>query len=573
MFGILDPSVSGWQEMSQLVPTMQGTEGTQTLPQQTEDTIIQGFMLADKTPLVKIATPQTSPDRTLCSGYYANSQRLARVNTAAYQAVTNTTKMRAKDPALPQVHVDLSGHKPTIPLLANVESDLVYLQHWQPFVLGAGVWEMIGAYRAKQIERGGTPPELPLASPGQTENIQHLLLAHETGKYRRSCLGCRKLTFHCQQLTYLSDKRARSRADRAKRSCKMCKQVQQQVQLEGDSADEAAIRERLLKERMLALVPRVQHLCASRGYELSQVLYEVSYYWPPEESDLGDDGAREDDDAVSICSNDANDDFAWYNNSRHALAIETIPFPAEHGTGEEVPSSYLDIPIASSATQLETDPFPIPPLATTAATALPSLSPSHYRPRPTTPDFGHPLVSALFECLQPRLYPRHGTHPDCNRIQIENDFEEEIPYFFPSAKSLLFLDRGITLREGVTTLPSKGRRWYTGDGRGVYVEVADPEDERWVIPTGHHTSVWGGGGEDLVGVVELVRYLRAFYEKRFSSEDGLSREEEGRRIEVGIVAYLELDEEGNAKVDSNREDEGCGSVKSDGGETPGCQPM
>jgi hypothetical protein len=161
MFGILDSSVSGWQEMSQLVTTMQGTEGTQTLPQQTEDTIIQGFMLADKTPLVKIATPQTSPDRTLCSGYYANSQRLARVNTAAYQAVTNTTKMRAKDPALPQVHVDLSGHKPTIPLLANVESDLVYLQHWQPFVLGASVWEMIGAYRAKQIERGGTPPELP----------------------------------------------------------------------------------------------------------------------------------------------------------------------------------------------------------------------------------------------------------------------------------------------------------------------------------------------------------------------------------------------------------------------------
>jgi hypothetical protein len=133
-------------------------------------------------------------------------------------------------------------------------------------------------------------------------------------------------------------------------------------------------------------------------------------------------------------------------------------------------------------------------------------------------------------------------------VRIIDPFHDMLDYLFPSAKSFLFLDEGITLRKGITDFPIEGRRWYCGDGKGVYIEVVDWDDDRWVFPAAE-----AGEGEVQVpvGVVEWVRYLRGFYRKGlvWEARNQLEEREERKNIEIGIVAYLELDGEGRVRAD------------------------
>jgi hypothetical protein len=185
IFSKLD-RVSGWAGTTRFVQSIQATDPGHGLAQKTAGTPVNGD--ASLAPEVKIAIPQISSDKPLFSGYYANLSRLARVNSAAYEAVSHATKMRARDPALPQVHIDLSGHKPTIPLLMNVEHDLVYIK--QPITMGPyrpTVWDVIKTARTERENSETLRPEI--ASQGQTESIQHILLPYRSAKHRRLCLG------------------------------------------------------------------------------------------------------------------------------------------------------------------------------------------------------------------------------------------------------------------------------------------------------------------------------------------------------------------------------------------------
>jgi hypothetical protein len=500
-----------------------------------------------------------------------------------------------------------------------VEHDLVYLK--QPITMGPyrpTVWDVIKTARTERENSETLRPEI--ASQGQTESIQHILLPYRSAKHRRLCLGCHyKLNVHWEQLRYVAYWRAWSRPRRPKRTCKMCHKVQQQIYLEGISADEAAIRKQLLRERMLAMVPDVQNLCTSLNYNLHEILYPVSSVTAAEETDLtfghDEDGSDEgnhslwrspstypghtdsdylptinddveasetEDDAVSICSNDAGDDFAWYNNTRRALIVETIPFPTDWGSGEEIPPEYIEVPLTPatpgpSATRPEPSLTSELPATTPAPARLPSLHPSNYRSFLSIQSLFHDSEDVPDDWSYYWPEGEHGSHPDCNRVQIHNRFANELPIFFPSLKSLFLFDRNVKLREGITDLPSEGRRWYSGNGRGVYIEVVNPEDDRWVFPSGSQmVDEWyapdehryipdddsnaddesdededesdhgvrdyhmHGPRDDPVGVVEFVRYLRGFYAKGLVKDGyrwrvGERREIRGRHCGVSRV--------------------------------------
>jgi hypothetical protein len=241
-------------------------------------------------------------------------------------------------------------------------------------------------------------------------------------------------------------------------------------------------------------------------------------YFHEDGESVDDDEWVDDDvdrgDAVSICSNDAPDDFAWYNNTLQALIVETIPFSQR--PSNKIPLHYVEMPLAATSTVPPPTPRPsVQVLSSTRPTGLlPCIDHFHYQHSGSTfrncrilPWGGPPFY------YPPRRAPRHGNHTDCNRVRITNPFPDVLPEFFSSARSFFFLDEGITLRKGAT-VPSEGRRWDPGTGRGVYIEVVNPDDDRWVFPKVKRSNdakkEWGHG-EVPVGVVEWVRYLRGFY--------------------------------------------------------------
>jgi hypothetical protein len=152
----------------------------------------------------------------------------------------------------------------------NPEHDLVYIT--QPSGV-PDVWDRIAFHRA-----GESPyAELKLVHEGQTKSMQHILLAYNPEEYRRECAGCHTLSHHFKQLRETAYQRATTRAARAERGCKMCRQVQQQLQHGGTSpAEEAAIRERLLRERMSARLLEVRRYCRDLGYSLGYALHRFN---------------------------------------------------------------------------------------------------------------------------------------------------------------------------------------------------------------------------------------------------------------------------------------------------------
>ncbi|KAK4043894.1 hypothetical protein C8A01DRAFT_31992 [Parachaetomium inaequale] len=598
MFAI-NPDRCGWKSTSEIV---RGLQQSQSGDGPSEIQVIPAPELDPLAPRLKLALPQIFPDKRLASGYFTNGARLKQVSQAAYEAVTRATQTRIRNSAahqLPHVHVDLTGEQPTVPLTINAEKDLVYLHH--P-VSGPGVW---GAMR--RIHRRWPVPgddedddevSLRIASnPDQSKNIQHILLPFHADEYRRICVGCHKLEHHYEQMRHLARNRVRDRDDRArgagrwagrpgvKPACKMCRRVQQQLQASGEDADEAAVRERLLRERMLAMLPEVRLDCEAADYHLDVIL--AAYPAPGTEND--------DDDTVSICSADidADDDFGWYNNSRELLVVDTIPFPKHGHSGAAVPAWYLDLPgpsVPSSgeesslspsheSTSLDEEPSPSEESSSQVEPSAPPSSPPSPPPTHFHPDSSNDTPT-----------PKHLTHPQCTQSFILSLSAPQLPFYFKQAQSLHLVDYDLTLRPDITTLPSEGRRWYSGSG-GVFVEVLDVADGRWVserdvldgdsgLEGGWADAVGDGEGEDVdgegegaedleeveeleegeiveekkkekkeldpVGVVEYVRWLRAWWGDLLSAE---RNEGVARKIEVGVVAYLALDEAGRVSFE------------------------
>jgi hypothetical protein len=82
----------------------------------------------------------------------------------------------------------------------------------------------------------------------------------------------------------------------------------------------------------------------------------------------------------------------------------------------------------------------------------------------------------------------------------------------------------------------------------VYVEVVNYEDDCWVFPAPPKNR-WD---RELDGPVELTRYLEPFFESGLDYDSQANLWKEGgerRNIQVGIVAYVELDDEGRVKAE------------------------
>jgi hypothetical protein len=349
-----------------------------------------------------------------------------------------------------QVHVDLSGQKPTIPMKINPEQDIVYLR--QPMA-EPSVWSLIAEHHYLEIEEESFdrdedwPSEL--VHKGQTEIIQHVLLPYNPERHRRKCAGCHKLRYHVQELCDAADQRLRTGKRRARRGCTMCQQVEQQLQLRGISDNEVTIRQRLLRERMSALLPQMQSVCTATANDLDDALANACDYILDD-----DDDEFADDDAASICSYDGPDDFTWYNNSRQALVVEII------SRSEMVSPDYINMPVAATATDAPPSPRPsvqvLPADTVTAeSTVLSCVAPFHYSDVPSTnirrgratngPPWHYPRDPT----------PRHGSHPDCNRVRMIDPFHDMLDYLFPSANPSFSSTKASRSARVLLTFPSR----------------------------------------------------------------------------------------------------------------------
>lgn len=246
---------------------------------------------------------------------------------------------------------------------------------------------------------------------------------------------------------------------------------------------------------------------------------------------------RDDDDTVSICSDDIDpdDDFAWYSNSREFIVIDTIPDPIFG----DIRSDYIEMPEDSVT-------GPLPPQyplsnstnsikgSTTAPSTIPTFTRAHfYQGGPNYP-FG----------LQE---PKHGIHRQCNITRFVSTISPNLPLYFPDVQSLYLVDYDLTLRPDITELPTQGRRWLTGSPDTLFVEVVDPADGTWVSDD-EVRPAWEAkqdfrkrqqhGTPDQPSVAEYVTWLRQ-YSARFLP----------RKVEVGLVAYLVMDGEGKVSFE------------------------
>ncbi|KAH6842457.1 hypothetical protein B0I37DRAFT_447929 [Chaetomium sp. MPI-CAGE-AT-0009] len=292
------------------------------------------------------------------------------------------------------------------------------------------------------------------------------------------------------------------------------------MEVNNEHIDEAIVRERLLKERMLAMLPKVRRDCIAGGYRVDVVLST-----PP--TPAGAEDHDDDDDAVSICSEDIdpNDDFAWYINSRDFLVIDTIPYPERGMNGATLPSYYPEMLLVDFPTHPPPTPLNNDNNTATGPPTIPTLTPEHFHP------LDHPADP---------LAPKHGTHPRCNLTHIKTTFTTELPLYFPDALSLQLVDYDLTLRPEITELPAQGRRWLTGSHNSLFVEVVDPADGTWVSDA------------EPVGAVEAAVWMRKAWAGLLRA-DAEERGVPAREVELVIVAYLVLDEEGKVSFEQRAE--------------------
>ena len=303
--------------------------------------------------IVRFTLPQTSSDNYLGSRHHPSDVCAGLISQAAY-AATN----RAREGlVLVDIYQDLAGHYSKVSIPIRVDEDIVHLSG-----MYSNIWSII--YRYYHEHYNQPPLDHDRDEEEQvTKNIRRMLLTWKPGyEQSRDCVGCHKLSYHHMYLKELKLMRAQYQRDRLRRGfqpkpkCNMCSKIQQQMQLSRGSENEAQIRERLLKERMLAMQPEVQAQCAAANYNLDATLAMTSALAPTGPDD-------DDDDAVSICSVDIDfaDEFAHYNNSRILLIIDSIPYPRNRnsGGGGQIPEHFVNFHLPRNR---KFNPHPQPPL-------------------------------------------------------------------------------------------------------------------------------------------------------------------------------------------------------------------
>ncbi|KAK3295096.1 uncharacterized protein B0H64DRAFT_464358 [Chaetomium fimeti] len=585
----------GWDDSSKAVKDIQGQTIRQDAGRVLQELVAgHGYLCGnnlvdsnhtptDLAPPFKISEPQAFGGNPT-SYYFTDTRRLKQVNQVACQ----TARSSARHPVMsqpPQIHRDLSGKLPTIPLHLNTKDDLVYLHNVMP-----------GGFEMSETRKWLEDKETRASITDQTKNIQHIMFAFHGHSADRCCAGCDKLEIHNQQLGVLTRRRDHSRQERARRgdkiktACKMCSKVQEQMKASSEPVEEATIREGLLKDRMLAMLPEVQRECVAKNHRIDAIInYDenrATYnMWSANDGDGSQDHTifpatdtedDDEDDTVSICSADIDPDdhFGWYNNSRNFLVVETIPYPqwgviSDTITGDTMPSDLVELLEPPSTHK------PPPPPRTTGNTATDAFN----LPTPLAPEHFHPPDD---RAKPSEREPRHASHWQCRFNEVVTDIPPEVVTCFPDVVCVHIIDHDLTLRPDITELPAQGQRWLTGSQDTLFVEVVDPEDGSWVSEAalrrerraaarrngepepdpdpepqrvtdpGH--AVWDWDREEIVekhpederpdppGVLEYATWLKAALEKLFSGDE--QKGVPARKVDVGIVAYVVLDSKG-----------------------------
>lgn len=274
--------------------------------------------------------------------------------------------------------------------------------------------------------------------------------------------------------------------------CKMCTKVHEEMQRNGSSADEAGVREHLLEDRR----QRMKRHAEAEWLKLIMPRNPDSEIpADSEEQTSSSPQDRDADDVVSICSVDidGDDGLEYYKNSPEFFTAE----------------AYASTTYRPGSGQNPTQPRFY-----------------HLSPRP----FDTPGPHFLSPLLSGRNTTIHGTHPQCDMIRINCEtVASGLIAYFKGLEAFYYVDYNISLRHDVEKLPEDGERWYDDSG-AVFVEVANPHDDRWVF--GRPDIPDHPDGANAVWVIEYVKWLRLRFQQTKPS------------LKLGALAWIKLGKDG-----------------------------
>jgi len=436
---------------------------------------------------IKLTLPQIQTDLLEASAYYARDLRLRLVDRNTGDTLDELKRLediKGKSASVDtwDIHVDPTSKHPTCSIDVDHDKDLVCLLR-PLYGMGFGalkrntpLQDIIGGETVQQIFKRWVP---------HADKLKYLAVVWDEDLYPADCDGCSRLQMHYKQLRKQARHRAQLRSAREERglpkpACRMCTGVNEYVDqlllphVEAErKAIEKEVRQEFIDQRLSTFRHEIDCACPVSGHAGSyqDLLFTADRFggFCDEWGNMKECSLKQtllpledvDDDTVSVCSNDADDDdFRFYNISGQAVLTRHCSLP---GDQRYLGPFYDEVELKPSSfePQAGQDPKKVP-----------------WNEEDIDSDDTIPRV-------------RHGDHPCCcitepanhwliNVFGFHSDLNRGLSHF-RSLKTFYMIDYSITLGPEVDEIPLDGRHWFDGLG-GLYIEV-DPAAGHWVVPT------------------------------------------------------------------------------------------